>query len=63
MVFENSDFETARVSREVVVQLLLSQSDLLLCLIYCKLMLVTKQYMYAMGYMFSVLIFNIRFKI
>ena len=30
MVFENSAFETARVSREVVVQLFLSQSDLLL---------------------------------
>ena len=63
MVFENSAFETARVSREVVVQLFLSQSDLLLCLVYCKLMLVTKHYMYAMGYKFSILIFDIRFKI
>jgi hypothetical protein len=35
MAFENSAFETARVSGEVVVQLFLSQSDLLLGLVYC----------------------------
>ena len=63
MAFENSAFETARVSGEVVVQLFLSQSDLLLRLVYCKLMLVTKHDMYAMGYMCLVLIFDIRFKI
>ena len=63
MAFEHSAFETARVSGEVVVQLYLSKNDLLLCLVYCKLMLVTKHDMYAMGYMFLVPIFDIRFKI